>query len=99
MSEQQPQKHPLVDRIIWIGWGCVLLSAIFLYLSGAFPKEADEAKMMRWAMLLMVARMFGIASFTIGGVAIYNRRFGTGIALFGISVALPVLSFLVHGTL
>ncbi|ANM31262.1 hypothetical protein ABI59_19325 [Acidobacteria bacterium Mor1] len=94
----QPQeKHPLVTRVIRIGWVCVAVSALFLYLSGSLPAEGGDV--MQWALLLMVARLFGLASFTIGAVAIYNRRFGEGIALFGVSIALPVLSFLLHGTL
>ena len=94
----QPQEaHPIVTRVIRIGWVCVLLSALFLYFSGSIPADGDD--LMQWAMLLMVARLFGLASFVIGAVAIYNHRLGEGISLFGISVALPVLSFLVHGTL
>ena len=99
MSEEMRQKrlaNPLIPRIIAAGWLCVGLSAGFLWLSSVFAD--DPAKATLWALFLMLARLFGIASFAIGGLAIFNHRWAVGIALFLISVALPFLAYSLFGT-
>lgn len=90
---------PTVDRVIRAGWVCVALSAIFLWLSGPMTRSTDGTDAVLWALYLMAARMFGICSFAIGGVAIYNQRWGMGIALFLVSVLLPFLAYTMHGTI
>ena len=87
-----------VRRVIWAGWTCVVLSALLLYLSKAVDAESDAGNFL-WAMLLMAARACGLASFAIGGVAIYNGRWNQGVLLMLLAIVLPVIAFLVHGTI
>ncbi len=92
--------HPLVARAIWCGWGCVALSALFLWLSGPMtggPEAAGDGVL--WAVYLMLARLFGIASFAIGGLAIFNHRWTVGVLLLLISVILPFVAYQLHGTI
>lgn len=99
--EPQPnapsRTHILVQRTILVGRICVLLSGVFLYLS----KLADTGHSgnFGWAMLLMAARTCGIASFAIGGVAIYNGRWTEGVLMMLLSVVLPVVAFVAFGTI
>lgn len=89
----------LVQRVVLTGWACILFSALFLWLSSVVDSGRDGAGSILWASLLMVARLCGLASFAIGGVAIYNRRWTAGVLLMLLSVALPVVAFVVHGTI
>ena len=91
--------HPLVNRAIWADWGCVVLSAIFLWLSGPMTQSSDSGHAVMWAVYLMLARFFGICSFAIGGLAIFNHRWWVGVTLFLLSVLLPFLAYTMHGTI
>lgn len=88
-----------VRTVLRSGWVCVGLSAVFLYLSHPIGSGGGQENLLLWATWLMFARLFGIASFAIGCVAIYNHRWTQGIALLLLSVVLPVVSFFLHGTL
>jgi cation transport regulator ChaC len=90
---------PLLRKVFAAGWGCVALSAVFLYLSHPIGAGGSQENLLLWATWLMFARLFGIGSFAVGCVAIYNQRWNQGIALLLLSVVLPVISFLLHGTL
>ena len=90
---------PLIRKVLRAGWGCVALSVVFLYLSHPIGSGGGQENLLLWATWLMFARLFGIASFAIGCVAIYNQRWTQGIAMLLLSVVLPVISFLLHGTL
>jgi hypothetical protein len=81
------------------GWASVGLSAILLYLSQPLGSGGSQENVLLWATYLMGARLFGIASFAIGCIAIYNQRWTHGIALLLLSVVLPFVSILLHGTL
>jgi hypothetical protein len=100
MSTNEPKDRieVLVRRLIWCGWGCAALSALFLWLSGPFSSAGDEGGVVVWAFYLMAARLAGIGAFAIGGVAIYNHRWTEGILLCLIAVLLPILSLYMHGT-
>ena len=102
-QESQPAElsraQILVRRTIRAGWGCVLLSAMFLYLSKAVESGQGGLGDALWATFLMAARMCGISSFAIGGVAIYNERWTQGVLMMLLSVLLPVIAFVVHGTI
>ncbi|MGE3164609.1 MAG: hypothetical protein AB7O52_06875 [Planctomycetota bacterium] len=88
----------LVRRIVVTGWACVLLSAVFLYLSKAVDSNTHSGDLL-WSIFMMAARMCGIASFAIGGVAIYNDRWIDGVSMMLFSVVLPVIAFVVYGTI
>ena len=88
----------LVRRTVIAGRWCVVCSALFLYLSKAVDSETALGNSM-WAILLMAARMCGLGSFAIGGVAIYNGRWTEGVLLMLLSFILPVIAFVVHGTI
>jgi len=92
------RQQRLVRRLLWAGWGCLALSALFLYLSGPIAAPGQDGPGVMWAMYLMLARLCGIAAFSIGGVAIFNRRWFEGIALFLLSVVLPFIALQMHGT-
>lgn len=96
MNESQTQVHLLVRRLIWGGRMSIVLSALFLYLSGPITGDGNEVM---WAVYLMLARLFGIFAFAVGGVAIFNRRWTEGILLCLAAVALPFLSLYMHGTI
>lgn len=91
--------HPVVRRAIWGGWACVALSALFLYLSGPTASAPAEDYGVLWAMYLMLARLFGIGSFAIGTLAVFNQRWLVGITLLLLSVVLPVIAYRLHGTI
>lgn len=97
-SELSPSQV-LVRRIILVGRACVFLSALFLYLSHVVDSDVGGWQYHLWAIFLMIARMCGLASFAIGGVAIYNRRWTEGVLLMLLSVTLPVIAFLMYGTI
>ena len=88
----------LVKRMIFLGWSCLFLSAVFLYLSKQVGVEEDSANI-PWALLLMSARLCGLTSFAIGGLAIYNGKWTTGVLMLLFSVVLPVVAFVVHGAI
>lgn len=88
----------LVRRLIWSGWACIALSALFLYMSGPIASARGNDAEVLWAVYLMLARLFGICAFAIGGVAIFNHRWTEGILLCLLAVALPFLSLHMHGT-
>ena len=94
--ERQARHDRVVRRTLNGAWVCVALSAIFLWLSKV--GEAGGGDVL-WAMSLMLARLFGMTSFALGGVALYNHKWNEGIALLLISVVLPVIAFVVHGTI
>lgn len=89
----------LVKRTILVGWVCVVLSALFLYLSKVVDSDAGGFGNVMWSMFLMAARTCGISSFAIGGVALYNNRWTEGVLMLLLSVVLPVIAFVVHGTI
>ena len=86
-----------VRKLIWGGWACLALSALFLYLSG--PISSAQGNEVKWAVYLMLARLFGMFAFAIGGVAIFNHRWTEGILLCLIAVVLPFFSLHMHGTI
>lgn len=88
----------LVRRMMWAGRTCIVLSALFLYLSGPISSARGNDSAVLWATYLMLARLFGICAFAIGGVAIFNNRWTEGVLLCLISVVLPLLSLYLHGT-
>ena len=98
-KESQSKGKILVRRMIWCGWGCIVLSALFLYLSGPITSARGDASEVLWAIYLMAARLFGIGAFAIGGVAIFNHRWTEGILLCLIAMVLPFLSLYMHGTI
>ena len=87
----------LVRKLIWGGWACLGLSALFLYLSG--PISSAQGGEVMWVFYLMLARLFGMFAFATGGVAIFNHRWTEGILLCLIAVVLPFLSLYMHGTI
>lgn len=93
------QQGTLIRKALRAGWASVFLSAVFLYLSHPIGSGGSQENLLLWATWLMCARLFGIVSFAIGCVAIYNQRWTQGIALLLLSVVLPVVSILLHGTL
>ena len=98
-ADREARVERLVRRVILAGWACVLLSAVFLYLSKSVgPGEARDSPIL-FAIYLMLARLFGIASFAIGGVSIYNHHWTAGVMMMLSSVVLPIFAFLVHGTI
>ena len=82
---------PAIRRVLAAGWACIALSAAFLFLSRPIGPGRGGGEILWWATLLMLARLFGMASFAIGCVAIDNRRWHQGMAM--------ILSFYWHGTL
>lgn len=88
-----------IRKALRAGWASVFLSAVFLYLSHPIGSGGSQENLLLWATWLMAARLFGIASFAIGCVAIYNQRWTQGIVLLLLSVVLPVVSILLHGSL
>jgi hypothetical protein len=99
VGDPSVEQGTLIRRALRAGWASVALSAVFLYLSHPIGSGGSQENLLLWATWLMLARLFGIASFAIGCVAIYNQRWTQGIALLLLSVVLPVLSILLHGTL
>jgi len=95
----RPHEHLLVRRAIRAGWVCVALSALFLYLSGPTARAPAQDYGVLWATYLMLARLFGIGSFAIGTLAVFNQRWFVGISLLLLSVVLPVIAYRVHGTI
>ena len=81
------------------GWACVVLSAVFLYLSKVAGPDQPNPNDVVWAVSLMMARLCGMSSFAIGAVAIYNHRWTQGVLMMLSSVVLPGIAFLVHGTI
>ncbi len=98
-DEAAARAQVLVRRILRIGWVCVALAALFLYLSQAIDHTAGGSAHLAWASTLMFARLCGLISFAIGGIALYNHRWTEGVLLQLLSIVLPVVSFLVHGTI
>ena len=96
-QEEKPTEDFTLDeflgRLFLAGWGCAVLSAVFLALS--FAAGAN----MWMAIWLTIARIFGIGGFVIGLIAIFNRRWTVGCLLLLISVGLPFASLIYHGTL
>ena len=92
------REQRFVRRIIAAGWGCIAMSALFLFLSNPVPGTTEGGSDVLWALYLMLARFFGIASFAIGGVAIFKQRWTMGIVICLISVILPFLAYGMHGT-
>lgn len=90
---------PLVRKLIFAGWICLAVSALFLYLSVPFASGRQTDNLVLGAIYLMLARLAGIGAFAAGGVAIFNRRWLHGVALFLLSVLLPYLAFHFHGTI
>lgn len=88
----------LVRRLVWAGWVCIALSALFLYLSGPISSPQGAGGEVLWAIWLMLARLFGIGAFAIGGIAIFNHRWTEGILLCLLAVSLPFVSLSMHGT-
>jgi hypothetical protein len=99
MTEPQRRAQALVRRLIWAGRVSIALSALCLYLSGPIAAPGDGHAGVMWAVYLMLARLFGIGAFAIGGVAIFNHRWTEGILLCLIAVSLPFLSLYMHGTI
>lgn len=93
-----PSLDLAVRRALLAGWACVALSAVFLWLSGPVTGSAGSDGVL-WAVYLMLARLFGIGSFAIGALAIFNHRWLTGILLLLLSVVLPVVAYTMHGTI
>ena len=91
--------RPLVRKVILAGWGCLAASALLLYLSLPFASGRQTENLVIGAICLMLARLAGIGAFVVGGVAIFNRRWFHGLALFSLSVLLPYLAFHFHGTI
>ena len=52
-----------------------MLSALFLYLSGTVDTRDGGSGLLLWSTYLMVARLCGMSSFAIGGIAIYDVTF------------------------
>lgn len=98
MVPESAESRRLFERAIRIGWLCVAASAVFLYLSRPGEFADAHGQEIRRAIYLMAARLSGIGSFAIGSLAIYNRRWTTGLILLILSMALPFVAFHWHGT-
>ncbi len=85
-----------LSRAIIVGWVCALLSTFFLFLSIRFFAGAESSNW--WAIAMMTARLFGVVSFFIGAVAIFNKRWTSGVLLFLLSIGLPIVAFHFHGS-
>jgi hypothetical protein len=97
-SSARAGTQALVRRLLWAGRVSIVLSAAFLYLSGPITAARGSDSEVMWATYLMLARLFGICAFAIGGVAIFNHRWTEGVLLCLIAVGLPFLSLYMHGT-
>jgi hypothetical protein len=87
----------LLDSAMRVGWLLLACSMVLLYLSsGVISKEGGESVVP--AFFLMGSRTCGIGSFLIGALAIFNRRWTTGLGLLFLSIALPLVAFHLHGT-
>jgi len=89
----------IVRRVVIAGWLCLACSAVCLALVELADPGGRRGGMMLRAFLLMGARMFGLSSFAIGCIAIYNHRWTAGVFLLLLAVVLPVVAFLFHGTI
>ncbi|MCB0353857.1 MAG: hypothetical protein KDD64_10045 [Bdellovibrionales bacterium] len=81
------------------GWGALIASIVFL--CGTMWLAQGEAHALgNWgpAILLMISRTFGIASFLLGAALVFLGNWTSGSVLFILSIALPVLSLKVLGT-
>ena len=82
-----------LKRIILIGYGTLIGSGLFLYLS------ADSEFTSATAITMVLSRALGIVSFFIGALAIFNRHWNSGGVLFVGSIILPVVSLYFQGFL
>lgn len=98
-EESRSRGRIFARRVIWAGWVCVVLAAVFLYISKVVEPEQGESGYALWATYLMLARLCGLSSFAIGGIAIFNHRWVEGIAMLLLSFGLPVIAFVLHGTI
>lgn len=81
----------LERKAILTGWSSVLLSAILLYLSVINDLSVG-------AYYLVLARIFGISGFVCGAVSIFHHRWTHGSLLLILSLGLPFVAILFHGT-
>lgn len=88
----------MISMLIRYGWVCVAASALFLTCS-IFTVEPDGGIGMGMAVCLTLARICGIGGFVIGLIAIFNRRWNQGTPLILLSIGLPFVSFIFHGTI
>lgn len=95
----KPVRHPWVRRILVIGWISIVLSAICLFAGDWVATTKPDTTPLAWGLLLMGARVFGLTSFTIGAVAVFNHRWTQGILLLLLAVGLPIAAFLMFGTI
>ena len=96
-----PVQSKIVDFIIYGGMICLLLSSACLYVSVSIhgievEPDGSEVYYVLW---LTVARVFGIAAFFAGGVALVNQRWVSGVLLFAGSVFLPLVSLMFHNSI
>ena len=99
LSAESGRAETFVRRVVLAGWICLAISAACLALVGFTDPASRGSGMMVRVCLWMMARMFGLATFAIGCIAIYNHRWTTGVFLLLLAVILPVLAFLAHGTI
>ncbi len=95
----KPVRHPWVRRILVIGWTSIFLSAVCLLAGDWVATTKPDTTPLVWGLLLMGARLFGLTSFTIGVVAVFNHRWTQGILLLLLAVGLPIAAFLTFGTI
>lgn len=87
----------LIKFIINLGYSFLVISAVCLYKSITAMNDLEHGSEIEYALWLIVARIFGIATFIIAAFSISHKKWTTGTILFIGSLGLPFISLLLHG--
>ena len=77
----------------------LLLSALFLWLSGYVYQPGVETSPWSFALLMLVARTFGVAAFGCGAALLAFRAWTPGTLLIIGSIVLPCIAFTYFGVI
>ncbi len=96
-QDPKPEDFQNITKLILVsGWLALVVSSVFLYLSGL--DWGDDKYQTSSAIFLMLARIAGMGGFCVGVFAIFVHRWNTGVSLILLSLILPFLSFHLHGS-
>lgn len=99
MKSEETINKAIINKIIIVGWLCLITSSTFFYISTRTISINDQDSEITFALLMMVARFFGLGAFTSATVCMFNKRWTNGTILFLGSIGLPFLSLIINGTI
>lgn len=98
-ANEEHRKQHFRHQLTRVGSASLALSIVFLWLSGLAFSPLDNGSDWSFAILILLARTFGLGAFLTGAALLVLQSWTAGTLLIIGSIALPCIAFVAFGVI